>query len=85
MFNAKYFDFNVNIGADLGDSTGLSSGIDAHCGSKLRLILIMHQPHLRNPPQVISGVHLEKEKGRAIFAHLYEQKIAKLFHYQRKT
>lgn len=44
------------------DSTSLRSGINAHCGCKLRLILIMHQPHLGNPPQVISGVHLEKER-----------------------
>ncbi len=66
------FDFNLGekydpnwefiLGLICGDSTGLRSGINAHCGCKLRLILVMHQPYLGNPPQVTSGVHLKKER-----------------------
>jgi len=38
--------------------TSLCSVLYAHGGSKLRLILIMDQPHLRNPFQIVCGVDL---------------------------
>lgn len=38
--------------------TSLCSVLYAHGGSKLRLILIMDQPHLRNPFQIVCSVHL---------------------------
>lgn len=40
--------------------TGLRSGLYAHGGSKLRLVLIMHQPHLRDPFQIVCGVDLRR-------------------------
>lgn len=41
--------------------TGLCSVLYAHGGSKLRLVLIMHQPHLRNPFQIVCGVDLHRQ------------------------
>lgn len=43
---------------ELWNVTGLCSVLYAHGGSKLRLVLIMHQPHLRNPFQIVCGVDL---------------------------
>lgn len=45
--------------------TGLCCVLYAHGGSELRLVLVMHQPHLRDPFQIVCGVdlHGQNENG----------------------
>lgn len=42
--------------------TSLCSVLYAHGGCKLRLVLIMDQPHLRNPFQIVCGVDLHTDR-----------------------
>lgn len=42
--------------------TSLCSVLYAHGGSKLWLVLIMDQPHLRNPFQIVCGVNLRTDR-----------------------
>lgn len=42
--------------------TSLCGVLYAHGGSKLRLVLIMDQPHLRNPFQIVCGVDLHTDR-----------------------
>lgn len=42
--------------------TGLCSVLYAHGGSELRLVLIMDQPHLRDPFQIVCGVDLRTDR-----------------------
>lgn len=42
--------------------TSLCSVLYAHGGSKLWLVLIMDQPHLRDPFQIVCGVDLRTDR-----------------------
>lgn len=39
-------------------------GLNAGCGGKLRLVSVVHQPHARDPLQLLRGVHLRRSHHR---------------------
>lgn len=68
MVTKKLDDFLFQLADEV--VTGLCSVLYAHGGSELRLVLIMDEPHLRNPFQIVCGVDLHTDRITSIFMQM---------------